>query len=69
MNQTCVKIFPALATGCTMILKPPQLAPYSAQILAEILARRRRAGGRVQHDPGLGQRDRHRAVDASRMST
>ena len=26
MNQTCVKIFPALATGCTMILKPPQLA-------------------------------------------
>jgi aldehyde dehydrogenase (NAD+) len=38
MNQTCVKIFPALAAGCTMILKPPQLAPYSAQILAEILA-------------------------------
>ncbi|MET0250719.1 MAG: aldehyde dehydrogenase family protein [Novosphingobium sp.] len=37
MNQTCVKIFPALASGCTMILKPPQLAPYSAQILAEIL--------------------------------
>ena len=38
MNQTCVKIFPALASGCTMILKPPQLAPYSAQILAEIIA-------------------------------
>ena len=37
MNQTCVKIFPALAAGCTMILKPPQLAPYSAHILAEIL--------------------------------
>ena len=37
MNQTCVKIFPALATGNTMILKPPQLAPYSAQILAEVL--------------------------------
>lgn len=37
MNQTCVKIFPALATGNTMILKPPQLAPYSAHILAEIL--------------------------------
>ena len=37
MNQTCVKIFPALATGNTMILKPPQLAPYSAQILAEIM--------------------------------
>lgn len=37
MNQTCVKVFPALATGCTMILKPPQLAPYSAQLLAEII--------------------------------
>ena len=37
LNQTCVKIFPALATGNTMILKPPQLAPYSAHLLAEIL--------------------------------
>jgi aldehyde dehydrogenase (NAD+) len=37
MNQTTVKAFPALAIGCTMILKPPQLAPYSAQILAEII--------------------------------
>ena len=37
MNQTCVKIFPALATGNTMILKPPQLAPYSAAILTEIM--------------------------------
>jgi aldehyde dehydrogenase (NAD+) len=37
MNQTCVKAFPALAAGCTMILKPPQLAPYSAQILAEMI--------------------------------
>ncbi|MET1755326.1 aldehyde dehydrogenase family protein [Novosphingobium sp. RD2P27] len=37
MNQTCVKVFPALAAGCTMILKPPQLAPYSAHLLAEII--------------------------------
>lgn len=37
LNQVAVKVFPALATGCTMILKPPQLAAYSAQILAEIL--------------------------------
>jgi aldehyde dehydrogenase (NAD+) len=37
MNQTVVKVAPALATGCTMILKPPQLAAYSAQILAEII--------------------------------
>lgn len=37
LNQVTVKLFPALAAGCTTILKPPQLAPYSAQILAEIL--------------------------------
>jgi aldehyde dehydrogenase (NAD+) len=37
LNQVTVKVFPALATGCTSVLKPPQLAPYSAQILAEIL--------------------------------
>lgn len=37
MNQIAVKVFPALATGCTMILKPSELAPYSAQIFAEII--------------------------------
>ena len=37
LNQVTVKVFPALATGCTAVLKPPQLAPYSAQILAEIM--------------------------------
>jgi aldehyde dehydrogenase (NAD+) len=38
LNQVTVKVFPALATGCTSVLKPPQLAPYSAQILAEMIA-------------------------------
>lgn len=37
LNQVTVKVFPALAAGCTVVLKPPQLAAYSAQILAEIL--------------------------------
>jgi aldehyde dehydrogenase (NAD+) len=37
INQIAVKAFPALATGCTMILKPAQLSPYSAQILAEVI--------------------------------
>jgi len=37
MNQIAVKVFPALAAGCTVILKPSELAPYSAQIFAEIL--------------------------------
>ena len=39
LNQVTVKVFPAIATGCTAVLESPQLAPYSAQILAEILDR------------------------------
>jgi aldehyde dehydrogenase (NAD+) len=37
MNQMAVKVFPALATGCTMILKPSEVSPFTGQILAEIL--------------------------------
>jgi aldehyde dehydrogenase (NAD+) len=37
LNQIAVKVFPALATGCTMLLKPSEVAPYSGQVLAEIL--------------------------------
>ncbi len=37
MNQMACKVAPALATGCTMVLKPSELAPLSAYILAEIL--------------------------------
>ena len=37
MNQVCLKVIPALAAGCTMILKPSELAPLSAIILAELV--------------------------------
>ncbi|WP_373184902.1 aldehyde dehydrogenase family protein [Halopseudomonas sp.] len=37
MNQMTCKVAPALATGCTMVLKPSEVAPLSALILAEIL--------------------------------
>ena len=37
MNQTCLKVMPALASGCTMILKPSEVAPLSAMILTEII--------------------------------
>jgi aldehyde dehydrogenase (NAD+) len=37
INQVTVKVFPALATGCTIVLKPSQESHFSAQILAEIL--------------------------------
>ena len=37
LNQIACKVAPALATGCTMVLKPSEVAPFSAQIFAEIL--------------------------------
>jgi aldehyde dehydrogenase (NAD+) len=37
LNQIAVKVFPALATGCTVILKPSEVAPFSAHIFAEIM--------------------------------
>ncbi|MCV7234580.1 aldehyde dehydrogenase family protein [Mycobacterium branderi] len=37
MNQVAVKVFPALATGCTMVLKPSEVAPFSAHIFTEVL--------------------------------
>jgi aldehyde dehydrogenase (NAD+) len=37
MNQICCKVGPALAAGCTMVLKPSELAPLSAYLLTQIL--------------------------------
>jgi aldehyde dehydrogenase (NAD+) len=37
VNQIACKVAPALATGCTMVLKPSEIAPFSAQIWTEIL--------------------------------
>lgn len=42
VNQVTVKVAPALAAGCTMILKPSEEAPLDAMLFAEIL-----------HDAGL----------------
>jgi aldehyde dehydrogenase (NAD+) len=37
MNQIACKVGPALAAGCTMILKPSEIAPFDAMIFAEVL--------------------------------
>jgi aldehyde dehydrogenase (NAD+) len=37
INQIACKVFPALAAGCTMVLKPSEVAPYSGQIFTEIM--------------------------------
>jgi len=38
LNQIACKVYPALATGCTMVLKPSEVAPFSGQIFTEIIA-------------------------------
>lgn len=42
LNQVASKVAPALATGCTVVLKPSEIAPLSAMLFAEIV-----------HDAGL----------------
>ncbi|QQR38448.1 aldehyde dehydrogenase family protein [Devosia rhizoryzae] len=42
LNQVASKVAPAMSTGCTVVLKPSEIAPLSAMILAEII-----------HDSGL----------------
>jgi len=37
MNQISLKVIPALATGCSMILKPSEQSPLSAMLFSEIL--------------------------------
>lgn len=37
INQIACKVAPALAVGCTMVLKPSEIAPFSAYIWTEIL--------------------------------
>lgn len=38
LNQVSCKVAPALAAGCTMVLKPSEMSPVSAYILSEIIA-------------------------------
>jgi aldehyde dehydrogenase (NAD+) len=38
INQIACKVFPALAAGCTMVLKPSEVAPFSGQIFTEVIA-------------------------------
>ena len=42
LSQITLKIAPAMAAGCTVVLKPSEIAPVNAMILAEII-----------HDAGL----------------
>jgi aldehyde dehydrogenase (NAD+) len=37
MNQVAAKVVPALAAGCTMVLKPSEYSPFSAVIWAKVM--------------------------------
>ncbi|WP_137388944.1 aldehyde dehydrogenase family protein [Rhodoligotrophos defluvii] len=37
INQLVLKVAPALATGCTMVVKPSEIAPFGAMIFADVL--------------------------------
>lgn len=38
LHQIALKVAPALAAGCTVVLKPSEVAPFSAFILADVIA-------------------------------
>ena len=58
------KIAPAIAAGCTMVVKPAQQTPLSMLALARILEQRRVARGRAERDhrPALRRCDRAAAA-------
>src|SRR5580692_9820024 len=37
INQIVCKVAPAIATGCTMVLKPSEIAPFSGYLFAEVM--------------------------------
>ena len=63
LHQIATKVAPALAAGCTVVLKPSEVAPLNAFVLAEVLRRGRPAGRRLQ------PRHRHRARSSARRSS
>ncbi|MCV7317151.1 aldehyde dehydrogenase family protein [Mycolicibacillus parakoreensis] len=68
LNQIAVKVFPALATGCTMILKPSEVAPFSPCVFTEVLDAAGVPAGVVNlvngDGPGVGTAlSRHPGID------
>ena len=48
INQIVCKVAPALAAGCTVVLKPSEVSPMNAVLFAEIMDDGGRAQRRVQ---------------------
>ena len=54
INQIVSKVAPAFASGCTVILKPSEIAPLSAMIIAEIIHESKIPAGMFNLINGLG---------------
>ena len=54
INQIVSKVAPAFAAGCTVILKPSEIAPLSAMIIAEIMHESKIPAGMFNLINGLG---------------
>ena len=54
LNQIALKVAPALAAGCTVVLKPSEVAPFNAYILAEVIHEAGLPAGVFNMVTGLG---------------
>ncbi|MCS5592145.1 MAG: aldehyde dehydrogenase family protein [Gammaproteobacteria bacterium] len=55
INQIACKVAPALATGCTVVLKASELAPLSSHLFAEMIDQAGYSAGVFNLVDGLGQ--------------
>ena len=54
LHQICAKVAPALAAGCAVIVKPSEVTPLNAFILAEVIDEVGLPAGAFNLVPGLG---------------
>jgi len=54
LHQSALKVAPALAAGCTVVLKPSEVAPFNAFILAEVIEAAGLPGGVFNLVTGFG---------------
>ena len=54
LHQIALKVAPALAAGCTVVLKPSEVAPFNAYILAEVIHEAGLPAGVFNMVTGLG---------------
>ena len=54
LHQIALKVAPALAAGCTVVLKPSEVAPFNAYLLAEVIHEAGLPAGVCNMVTGLG---------------